>query len=719
MFASVLVELKIKKIDQTFTYIIPDKLKNQVEIGKRVTVPFGGQKLEGFVIDINNNKSDYKLKEIIEVIDEYPVLNEEMLELGRYISKKTICNLINCYQTMLPSALKAKNGFVVNKKYNTYLKIKNETYEPKNEIQKYLINIIIENNFIIKSEANKISSSAVNTLLKNNVLEEIKEEEYRLKNNVLKEEKTIKLNDEQKQVITNVNNSNGFKPYLLFGVTGSGKTEVYMHLIEDVIKEGKEAIVLVPEISLTPQLINVFKKRFGDNLAILHSGLSNGEKYDEWRKIERKEVKIAVGARSAIFAPFTNLGIIIIDEEHSSTYKQENNPKYNAIDLALFRGKKHNIKVILGSATPSLESYTRAITGSYELLVLKNRINNKLPLVHLVDMKNEIKKGNAILSEILKNKIKERIDKDEQVIILLNRRGYNTVTTCKSCGYVHKCNACDIPLTYHKSSNLMRCHYCGHGERVLLECPVCHSKVINFFGIGTEKLEQYLIDTFENAKVVRMDNDTTSTKGSHENIIESFRKKQYNILVGTQMISKGLDFPDVTLVGVINADSSLNIPDFRSAERTFELINQVSGRSGRALLDGEVVIQGFNIDHYSIVKSSNNDYEGFYKEEMNIRKLLKYSPYYNLTKILIRYNDYDEALKEANKISNYLRSKKLDVYILGPAPSSITKINNIYNIQIILKYKKSDLLMKELIYINDLYRTKKVSVDIDINPYII
>ena len=719
MFASVLVELKIKKIDQTFTYIIPDKLKNQVEIGKRVTVPFGGQKLEGFVIDINNNKSDFKLKEIIEVIDEYPVLNEEMLELGRYISKKTICNLINCYQTMLPSALKAKNGFVVNKKYNTYLKIIDESYLPKNEGQKILIDTILENNFIIKSEANKISYSAVNTLLKNNVLEEIKEEEYRLKNNVLKEEKTIKLNDEQKQAIININKSSGFKPYLLFGVTGSGKTEVYMHLIEDVIKEGKEAIVLVPEISLTPQLINVFKKRFGDNLAILHSGLSNGEKYDEWRKIERKEVKIAVGARSAIFAPFTNLGIIIIDEEHSSTYKQENNPKYNAIDLALFRGKKHNIKVILGSATPSLESYTRAITGSYELLVLKNRINNKLPLVHLVDMKNEIKKGNAILSEILKNKIKERIDKDEQVIILLNRRGYNTVTTCKSCGYVHKCNACDIPLTYHKSSNLMRCHYCGHGERVLLECPVCHSKDINSFGIGTEKLEQYLIDTFENAKVIRMDNDTTSTKGSHENIIETFRKKQYNILVGTQMISKGLDFPDVTLVGVINADSSLNIPDFRSAERTFELINQVSGRSGRALLDGEVVIQGFNIDHYSIVKSSNNDYEGFYKEEMNIRKLLKYSPYYNLTKILIRYNDYDEALKEANKISNYLRSKKLDVFILGPAPSSIPKINNIYNIQIILKYKKSDLLMKELIYINDLYRTKKVSVDIDINPYII
>jgi len=721
MFASILVELKIKKIDQTFTYIIPDKLINQVEIGKRVIVPFGNQKLEGFVLKISKeNNDDFKLKEIIDVIDEYPVLNEEMLELGRYISKKTICNLINCYQTMLPAALKAKEGFIVNKKFNTYLKIIDNNYIPKNKIQEEIINIIKNNDFMNKIEANKISVSAVNTLLKNNIISEVKEETYRLKNNIEKCEKKVELTKEQNEIINKVKSTNEFKPYLLFGVTGSGKTEVYMHVIEEVIKKGKEAIVLVPEISLTPQLINVFKKRFGNDVAILHSGLSNGEKYDEWRKIEKKEASIVIGARSAIFAPLTNLGIIIIDEEHSSTYKQENNPKYNAKDLALFRGKKHNIPVLLGSATPSLESYTRSITNTYELLTLKNRINKTLPTIHLIDMKEEIKTGNAVISRLLKSKIEEKIKKNEQIIILLNRRGYTTVTTCKNCGYTHKCEACDIPFTYHKSSNTMRCHYCGAGQRVLVECPSCHSKDISSYGLGTEKLEQILNETFASAKVIRMDNDTTSTKGSHEKIIESFRNEEFNILVGTQMISKGLDFPKVTLVGVINADSSLNIPDFRSAERTFELINQVSGRSGRALLDGEVIIQGFNIDHYSIVKSSLNDYEGFYKEEMNIRKILKYSPYYNLSKITIKHTSYDDALKEANKIASYLKSKKFDnVYILGPAPSINPKINNIFNLQITLKYKKNDLIMKELNYINDLYRTNKVSVDIDINPYII
>lgn len=720
MQAEVLVELKAKNIDKTFSYNIPDNLKEEVKIGIRVTVPFGKQILEGFVLNIKKIENlNYKLKDIISVIDKEPILNEELLLLGKYISKKTVCNLISAYQTMLPSALKAKKGFEVPKKYITYIEIIGDTNNLKSAKQKEIIDYLKNHKNVTKKTLTNISSSALKSLINNNILKEVKKEEYRLDNNSIVENSNINLSIEQKNTIDKILKSkNIFKPFLVHGVTGSGKTEVYMHLISEVLKEKKEAIVLVPEISLTPQLVSNFKKRFGGSIAILHSNLSNGEKYDEWRKIERKEVSIVIGARSAIFAPFTNLGLIIIDEEHSSTYKQENNPKYHAIDIALWRAKKHNIPVVLGSATPSIESYTRASMGIYELCEMKNRVNNNLPLVTLVDMKNEIRKHNTILSQILKEKIEEKINKGEQVILLLNRRGYSTITMCKSCGYVDKCPNCDIPLIYHKSSNTVRCHYCGYGKSKLISCPECKSEDLNDLGMGTEKLEQYIKDTFPKSKVIRMDNDTTSTKGSHQKIIEAFSNLEYNILIGTQMVAKGLDFPKVTLVGVINGDSSLNIPDFRSAERTFQLLNQVAGRAGRSDLKGEVIIQGFNIDNYSIKKASIHDYIGFYTEEMKLRKLLKYSPFYNLCLIKIKAKDYNIGLEEGKKITGYLNSNKIkDISILGPSMASMPKINNIYQIQIIIKYKKTDILLKELNYINDLYRTNnKVTIDIDLNP---
>lgn len=714
MYIDVLVELKIKKIDQTYTYSVPEELKEQIEIGKRVLVPFNNQKLEGFILNIKD-KVDFKTKDIISVIDENPVLNNELIELGNYISKKTIVNKITAYQTMLPTALKAKKNTKINKKYISVLELINNNYETKNKTQLEILNLFKEKKEVLKKECNDISISSTNTLIKNNVLKEKKQEEYRLKNNIEKEKNNITLNDEQKKVIDSIE-LNKFKPYLLHGVTGSGKTEVYMNIIEKVLKEKKEAIVLVPEISLTPQLVNVFKKRFGDDIAILHSGLSNGEKYDEWRKIERKEVSVVIGARSAIFAPFTNLGIIIIDEEHSSTYKQENNPKYSAIDIALWRSKKYDIPLILGSATPSIESYTRALQNIYTLLTLPNRVNNNYPKTILIDMKEEIKKGNRIISSDLDNKIKDRLEKNEQIIILLNRRGYTTITTCKNCGYTDNCPHCDIPLTFHKTSNMMRCHYCGYAHKMITICPECKSDNINNFGMGTEKLESILNEKY-NARIIRMDQDTTSNKGSHEKIINEFREHKYDILIGTQMISKGLDFPNVTLVGVINGDASLNIPDFRSAERTYQLLNQVAGRSGRGNKPGEVIIQGFNIDHYSIVKACNNDYLGFYNEELNIRKTLKYSPYYNLCLIKIKSKNYNEASTESNKIVNHLKSKKLNnTIILGPTPSIIPKINDIYNMQIIVKFKNTNELMKELEFINNYYRVSKVVVEIDINP---
>ncbi len=714
MYVDVLVELKIKKIDQTYTYSVPANLQNEIEIGKRVLVPFNNQKLEGFILNIKN-EVDFKTKDIISVIDENPVLNDELIELGNYISKKTIVNKITAYQTMLPAALKAKKNTKINKKYISVLELVDKNYESKNENQLKILELFKNNNQVSKKVCTDISLSSTNTLLKNNILKETKVEEYRLKNNIEKQENKIILNEEQKSVINSVE-LNKFKPYLLHGVTGSGKTEVYMNLIEKVLNDKKQAIVLVPEISLTPQLVNIFRKRFGNDIAILHSGLSNGEKYDEWRKIERKEVNVVIGARSAIFAPFTNLGIIIIDEEHSSTYKQENNPKYSAIDIALWRAKKYNIPLILGSATPSIESYTRALQNIYTLLTMKNRVNNNYPKTILVDMKDEIKKGNKIISSILDEKIKDRLEKNEQIIILLNRRGYTTITTCKNCGYTDKCPHCDIPLTYHKTSNMMRCHYCGYAHKMITICPECKSESIDNFGMGTQKLESILNEKYA-ARIIRMDQDTTITKGSHEQIINDFKNHKYDILIGTQMISKGLDFPNVTLVGVINGDTSLNIPDFRSAERTFQLLNQVAGRSGRGVLPGEVIIQGFNVDHYSIVKACNNDYIGFYNEELKIRKVLKYSPYYNLCLIKIKSKNYNEALTESNKIIKLLKDKNLEnTIVLGPTPALIPKINDIYNIQIIIKFKNTGILMKELEFINNYYRTSKVVVEIDINP---
>ena len=720
MYADVLVEINAKGIDQTFTYKIPDTIKNTIKVGVRVQVPFGKQILEGFVLKIKNECNlEYEIKEIIKQIDENPVLNEELLELGIYMSKKYLCNLITCYQTMLPSALKAKNNFVVPKKYVTYIILKKDTIG-KNEQQNKILEILRKNKKVKKSELVNISSSSLNTLIKNGYLEEKKEEIYRLNDNTNIVKENINLTNDQKLAIEKINNTNNFKTYLLHGVTGSGKTEVYLNTIEKVLKSKKEAIVLVPEISLTPQLVETFKKRFGSQIAILHSNLSMGEKYDEWRKIERKEVSVVIGARSAIFAPLTNLGIIIIDEEHSSTYKQENNPKYNTIDIAIYRAKRYNIPLVLGSATPLIESYTRAKTGIYELLTLKNKISNVNVKTYLIDMKDEIRHNHSILSRMLEEEIENKLNKNEQILLLLNRRGYTTVSTCKRCGYTHKCKYCDIPLTYHKSSNTMRCHYCGYAEKNLIECPECHSKDINSYGMGTEKLVEYIENKFEKAKVVRMDNDTTSNKGSHEQIIKDFENGKYNILIGTQMISKGLNFKNVSLVGVISGDSSLNIPDFRSGERTFALLNQIIGRAGRFELEGTVIIQGFNINHYSIKKAIENDYEGFYNEELKLRKLLKYSPFYNLSLIKIRNNNYELANTEANKIASYLRNKNYDdVYILGPAPAMIPKINNIYELQIIIKYKKSNIIMKDLEYVNNLYKNNKVNVDIDMNPYLI
>lgn len=721
MYAKVIIEYGNKAVDREFTYIIPNEFKNKIEIGHRVLVPFNNKDIEGFVLGIVNEYNDsYELKEIKDICDEKPILNKEMLYLGEEIQKEILCSKISIYQAMLPKALKAKSNTNIGIKKNRYIKL-NISYEEANKFinsckypgqVKIIEKLITDDRLLVPS-----LSSSINTLLKNGVICEEYEEVDRYISHMSGKYKSVTLNMEQQEVVNDVK-LNEYKTYLLYGVTGSGKTEVYMELIDKVIKNGKTAIMLVPEISLTPQIVDRFVTRFGSEVAILHSGLSDYERYDEYRKIIDNRVKIVVGARSAIFAPLNNLGIIVIDEEHTATYKQDNNPRYHARDVALIRGKYNNIPVILGSATPSLESFARANKGVYGLLTLTKRAGNgRLPNVTIVDMKNEIKKGNFILSKILMDKIKEKIERHEQVILLLNRRGYSSMLTCRDCGNVIKCPNCDITLTYHKSSNTNRCHYCNYSIKNVNKCPSCGSDNMKDYGLGTEKLEEELNKNFK-ARVVRMDMDTTSKKGMHEKIIEDFGNHKYDILLGTQMIAKGLDFPLVTLVGVVNADSSLNIPDFRSAENTFQLLSQVSGRAGRSDLLGEVIIQSYNPDHYSINFAKEHNYLKFYEEEMSIRKVLNYPPYYYITLVNISSRDYDLGFKEANKIGEYLR-KYLDknTKVLGPSMANIFRINNVYHYQCIIKYKKDDKLNSVLTKIDEIYKVNnKVDVSIDVNP---
>lgn len=713
MYIDVLVEVIAGK-DQTFTYKLKDNMN--VKIGMRVLVPFGKQVLEGFILSFNENEDfDYEIKKVIKLVDENPVINDEMMELGKYISKKTLSPLISCYQTMLPSALKAKKNTDIKKKYDTYLTVTNQIPILKTKNQKEVYNLVLSGP-ILKKECTSISAYTVKSLLEKGYIKEEKREVYRINNDFILEKNNLILKEEQSKVIKEID-LNSFTPYLLHGVTGSGKTLIYIKLIEKVLEKGKEAVLLVPEISLTPQVVNIFKKEFGDTVAILHSGLSAGEKYDEWRKIERKEVSIVIGARSAIFAPFTNLGIIIIDEEHSEAYKQESTPKYNAIDIAIKRAKTYNIPVLLGSATPSIESYTRSMTGIYKILKMTKRVNDNMPEVTLINMQDEFKKGNRVFCSMLKGEINDKLSKNQQVILLLNRRGFSKQITCKECGFTHKCPNCDIPLIYHKGINQMKCHYCNYTVPKLYKCPECKGENLSSFGMGTEKLEELVNKEFPLAKTIRMDSDTTRNKGMYSKIVEDFKNEKYNVLVGTQMIAKGLDFPKVTLVGVLNGDSSLNIPDFRSSERTFALLSQISGRAGRDKLPGKVIIQGFNMNHYSIVLSSKNDYEGFYKEEMKLRKKLKYPPFYNLCLIKVQGKDFKFLYAESEKIVTYLRNNTNNI-VLGPASGMIPKINNIYSLNIIIKYKSTKEIYEKLLFLKEKYlEIRKIKLEVDLNPF--
>ena len=617
-----------------------------------------------------------------------------------------------------------------------------DDYLKKNKInlgakQKEIVNFLKNNDRVEINDLIdilKVSKQSILSLQNKNLIDIKLEDYYRNPENAYTlEQKEIYLNEEQKnacnKVISEMFDQNK-KPYMLHGVTGSGKTEVYMEIIDYALSQGLDSIVLVPEIALTPQTIARFKNRFGDIVGVFHSQLSEGQKHDVYKAIKSGNIRILIGARSALFAPFNSLGVIIIDEFHETSYKSEKNPKFSAIEVAKFIANKNNISLVLGSATPSIDEYYKAKNGEYNLIEIKQRANkNPLPKIEVVDMKEELNKGNkSIFSFKLQDEIKQAIKNNNQVILFLNRRGYASFVSCRSCGYVFQCENCDISLTYHKGKNIGRCHYCGYEREIPKECPECSSIYVKPFGVGTQKIEEELKVIFPELKVLRMDKDTTSKKGSLEEILNKFKNKEADILIGTQMLSKGLDFDNVTLVGILSADMILNFPDFKSFETTFQLITQVSGRAGRSDKEGKVVLQTYDTDHYSIRRAINYDFEGFYEDEIKIRKAFGYAPFNNMISVVV--SGENENLVKKNIQNMYdsiiylLKGRGITdfEFILGPNPCSISKINQNYRWQILFKDDNIEInLLKGIIkYIcitkRELVFDKDVNISIDINP---
>lgn len=720
----VLVEHPTHTLDTTFDYLS----HQYVLSGCRVKIKFGYQNIIGYVDDVietNKTKEELEYEKgfhysyIQEVIDTQPLLNHELRNLANYLSKLTLSPRISCLQCMLPPQLKPstnKSVGIIYKKSVKFIKDISLKTKKQQEALEY-----IKEHDLLPIKDYPFSIALLDNIEKQGAICYIQKEIYR--NPYQYDEKVIEdlpLTSMQQNVVNQILSSyNSYETFLLHGVTGSGKTEVYLHLSRFVIQQKKTVLMMVPEISLTPMMVQAFKSRFGKQVAILHSKLSLGERYDEYRRIVSKEVKIVVGARSAVFAPLENIGLIIMDEEHDASYKQESNPRYLTSQVARIRGQFHHCPVVLGSATPSLESYSRALKGIYQLCSLPQRINqNPLPAIELIDMVEEMKNHNyGIFSKKMQKAIQEKIDKNEQVILLLNKRGYSSFLRCNDCGEVIKCPHCDVTLTYHKATQTLRCHYCDYSQPAYLKCPSCKSSNVKMIGTGTQKVEEYLEKKFLNARVIRYDVDSTRKKGGHEKLLEKFEKQEANILLGTQMIAKGLDFENVTFVGVINADISLNIPDFRANERTFQLLEQVSGRSGRGNKTGTVMIQTYNPDHFVLKCVKTHDYKRFFQEEMKIRGMAKYPPYCHLVSILIQGKKEDEVEISSLEIKNYLSKQLENTIILGPANCTIYKINDIYRKRITLKLINTKDLYPVLEKMNDFYKKRKVNVVCDFNPY--
>lgn len=768
------------KIPEALLPVITAGSRVHVPFGK------GNRLLQGFVVSVDSGSAQH-LKTIIDVLDVEPVLNQEQLELADQMRKTVFSYKISILKSMIPNLLnsnydrllKPKKGLSQEEKDLIFAGKKQINFSQLNqEIQTkslsliqagkidieylakdrktiktqkcYDVNLEKLSHLLINKRAKKrqelkdylanhpqsgplsdlyrlFSREVVHYFIKEAVLNISQVEVNRTQSyfeNIIQSD-FLDLNPEQQTAVEQITAAIGFsnKPYLLEGITGSGKTEVYLHVIDQTLKLGKTAIVLVPEISLTPQMTSRFISRFGSQVAIMHSGLSDGEKFDEWRKMKSNQAKVVVGARSAIFSPLKNIGAIIIDEEHEATYKQESSPRYHAREVALLRAQYHQAVLVLGSATPSIESRARASRGVYNFLQLSQRANPQahIPKVEIVDFRDYIGQQKVSnLTPVLLDKIKDRLIKKEQVVLMLNRRGYSSFIMCRDCGYVDNCPNCDISLTLHMDTKTMNCHYCGFLKGIPYVCPNCQSRQIRYYGTGTQKAYDELKQVLPEARILRMDVDTTKRKGAHEKILTKFGRHEADILLGTQMIAKGLDFPNVTLVGVLNADTSLNLPDFRSSERTFQLLTQVAGRAGRANKPGEVLIQTYNPNHYAIQLAREQDYEAFYRYEMRIRKALSYPPYYFTVGLTLSHKDEQEVIKKSYEIVTLIKEGLTDkIKILGPTPKPVARTHNLYHYQIIIKYRFEDQLEIVLNHILDLTQAKenkKLRLIIDYEP---
>ena len=739
MIAEVIINTNAKKLNRSFDYKVPKELEEQVMIGSKVLVSFGNKKEleEGFIVGFKES-TEYKVKEIAKLEDK---LSDKQIQLAKWMAKKYFCNISECIKLMQTPGTRTKNKEkrIQEKTINTiYLKKDYEEIEFDIEANKIksenhikILKFVKDNEGATISEIEMFtncSRAIVNTLIKNGYLEivETKIQRNPLANKKIEKTSKLSLTEEQQEAYQKIEKSideNKYEEFLLFGVTGSGKTEIYLQLIEKVLKQNKKAIMLVPEISLTPQMIERFIARFDkERIAVLHSKLSIGERYDEWNKIKENKADIIIGARSAIFAPVQNLGIIIIDEEHDSSYKSEATPKYNAIEIANKIAKEEKIPIVLGSATPDITTYYKAEKGEITKLTLTKRANNSnLPQIEIIDLKQELANGNhSMLSFELYNSIEENLKNHYQTILFLNRRGYSTFIMCRDCGYTVKCKNCNISMTYHSFEKKLKCHYCGYEENLVTICPECGSKKIRYFGTGTQKLEDEIHKQFPNATTIRMDVDTVTKKNSHEEILNKFKNENIDILIGTQMVVKGHHFPKVTLVGVIAADSSLNMDDYRANEKTFQILVQVAGRAGRENLPGKVVIQSYNPENFSIQTAKKQNYQEFYETEITLRKQLKYPPFCDI--IVIGFNSLKEEkiIETSQKVYDLLKEKVPENYIISkPAPSPIDKIQNRYRWRIIIKgnmdWNLNEILNKCLATIYE-KNDKSVNISIDVNP---
>ena len=748
IIAKILINTSVKSLNKVYDYIVPELLEQEAEIGKRVLVSFGRGKNteEGIIVKLVEetkeevDKRGYKLKEISEILDEVSYVDEERLKLAKYISYVYFCNVYDALKLMFPPGTASKNSSKnLNTKQDTrvmlakspdeiMMDIENNIIKSAKHIQ--LLTFLMYNEYVLTSDVIDglgISRAVINTVVKNGyiTLTKVDREVDLLKDYNVERTYAKDPTPEQREVINKIGSyiyDEKYRQCLIFGVTGSGKTEVYLQLIEKVLNQGKKAIVLVPEISLTYQTVTRFLSRFGNNVAILHSKMTIAKRKEEYKRIKQGKVDIVIGARSAIFAPLDDLGLVIIDEEHDSSYYSQTTPKYSTKDIAAYICKTKDAILVLGSATPEISTYNKAKNGLIDLFYMKSRPGIAvLPKIELIDMRQERVLGNtSVLSTALKEEISKNIKNNEQTMIFLNKRGYTSYLTCKSCGYVFKCPNCDVSMTYHKTNNLLLCHYCSHVERNIESCPECGSIDISSGTIGTQKLEEELREVFPNISILRMDADTTIARDSHQKILDKFKNENINVLVGTQMISKGHDIANVTLVGILGVDALLGLNDYTASEKAFSNIYQVAGRAGRAKLPGRVLIQTNDTSNYILNSIEENDYEKFFENEIEYRKTFGYPPFLDIVLFELVGGDFKVVREEAEKLYNILIQKNANEYrVFSPKSPYIQKLNNKYRVNIIMKTKLSTRIYNiiyEKISVYNKYKKKNVSLTVSKNP---